>query len=64
MGSIPGTERLTCAATHVAPYAETEGDTMMNCTITNTAKTVRPRFGSGGAAAWEECARRSEVFQH
>jgi hypothetical protein len=23
-----------------------------------------PRLGSGGAAAWEECARRSEVTQH
>lgn len=25
---------------------------------------IVPRLGSGGAAAWEECARRSEVRQH
>jgi hypothetical protein len=34
---------------------------MLSCTY--TAITVVPSFGLGEAAAWEECARRSEVFQ-
>ena len=42
------------------PYAATEGD-MLSCNF--IAITVVPRSGLGMAAAWEECARRSEVSQ-
>ncbi len=38
-----------------------EDDVVNNCTHMFNAV---PRFGSIGVAAWEECARRSEVRQH
>ena len=60
-GIRPNGQRLTRATTLVAPMQHLEDNVLNETTI--KFHNV-PRLGSGGAAAWEECARRSEVTQH